>query len=143
MKMTLTSMARHDRDPHDLPARPCEDTAAAVPGPVGHRRRQGERDRHMGFRGSPEPPGRLVPHLHTMYILNMEYSECISILLKPMAEWNCLSQVGATLARVLREGGARALYKGLAAPLLSEVPIGFGRIVVSEKEVPILLLNLV
>ena len=49
---------------------------------------QGERDR--GSRGSLEPPGPLLTHLHTVY---MEYSECLPTRLNPLAERTGFFQV--------------------------------------------------
>jgi hypothetical protein len=45
-----------------------------------------------GSRGSPEPPGPLLTHLHTVY---MAYSECRPTRLNPLAERTCFSQVRA------------------------------------------------
>ena len=48
------------------------------------------REKHIGGSGgSLEPPGSLLAHLHTVY---MVYSECLPTRLNPLAERTCFSQ---------------------------------------------------
>ena len=59
---------------------------------------QGRRAREqqiVGSGGSPEPPGPLPTHLHTVY---MEYSDSLPTPLNPLAERTCFSQAQSRTA---------------------------------------------
>jgi hypothetical protein len=63
---------------------------------VGHQQAVGHREKQIGVSGgSVEPPGPLLPHLHTVY---MAYSGCHPTHLNPLAERTCFPQVGQSLS---------------------------------------------
>jgi hypothetical protein len=72
----------------------CSETMLSFAGATPPGSSQGER--HRGFRGSLEPPGPLLTHLHTVY---MAYSECLPTRLTALAERTCFSQAAAAPAQ--------------------------------------------
>jgi hypothetical protein len=104
--------AGHGR--HVFPPRTASGLAERAAGETA-RRREKEIE---GSRGSLEPPGSLLTHLHTVY---MPYSECLPTHLNPLvAERTCFSQVRSGLrglaaaAARARRGAKRAAGRGAA-----------------------------
>jgi hypothetical protein len=58
-----------------------------------------------GSGGSLEPPGPLLAHLHTVYMI---YSECLPTRLNPLVERTCFSQVRAHAVELVTDGHAEA-----------------------------------
>jgi hypothetical protein len=75
------------------------------------------REKEIGGSGvSLEPPGPLLTHLHTVY---MVYPECLPTRLNPLAERTCLSQASGLLGDGRAQTWAAASL--LCAPIYSLV----------------------